>query len=507
MISFFTLLSRILGFVRDIVIARGFGAGLGADAFFIAQKLPNFLRRLFAEGAFNTAFVPVFSDYLADGDRDDTRRMMQSVFTMLFLAVTLVVALAQIFMPYLIMAIAPGFSDDPVKQALTVDLTRITFPYILFISLTALAGGILNSHRRFAIPAATPLLLNVAIISSALLLTPLFEEPATALAVGIFLGGLAQLGLQLPALARLGLPFRLRWDPKHPAIHRILHLMAPSILGVSVAQIGMLFDLFLASFLPEGSISYLYYADRMVEFPLGLIGIALGTAILPTLSAKAARNDIEGLRHDLDFALRLTLVVNLPATIGLISLREPILSLLFERGAFDAQTTTLAGQALFAYGIGLIAFSAIKVTAPAFYAMKDTRTPVRIAMKALAVNMVLNVVLMFPFQHAGLALSTSLAAFVNVGLLILALRDKVGYRFSPQLKRTALISAGASAVLLLFLELARIAYWSGGLSLGMKMAVLLPTILGGVVIYFGIAWLLRMNELKDLVAMVRRRKG
>ncbi|MBF0589833.1 MAG: murein biosynthesis integral membrane protein MurJ [Magnetococcales bacterium] len=505
-ISFFTLLSRVLGFVRDIVIARGFGTGMGADAFFVALKLPNFLRRLFAEGAFSTAFVPVFSDYLTQGDPNETRKVAKAVFTLLLSALLLVTALAQLAMPFLILVIAPGFADQPDKVQLTVELTRITFPYILFISLTALAGGILNSHRKFAIPAATPMLLNITLIGGATLISPHLETPAIGLAIGVFLGGAAQLALQIPALKQIGVPFGWRWQPHHEAVKRILKLMGPSILGVSVAQINLLFDLFLASFLPEGSISYLYYADRLVEFPLGLIGIAMGTAILPALSAKASQGDMHGLRHDLDFALRLMLVINLPAAVGLIVLGDPILSLLFERGAFDINATRLTAQALTAYATGLLAFSAIKVLAPAFYAMKDTKTPVRIAIICLISNMVLNVILMIPLKHAGLALATSLAAFLNAGLLYRALKGRIDFSLGTEVWHTTLKTAGASLVMAVFLLSCKELYWQPGMADLTKTIILLPIIGGGIGMFLAVGYVLHIRELRDLVTALQRRK-
>ncbi|MBF0455043.1 MAG: murein biosynthesis integral membrane protein MurJ [Magnetococcales bacterium] len=506
-ISFFTLLSRLLGFVRDVVIARFFGAGMGADAFFVALKLPNFLRRLFAEGAFSTAFVPVFSDYIAKGDDGSTREAARAVFTALSVVLLGVVAVGQLLMPLLILIIAPGFSDDPEKVQLTVDLTRITFPYIFFISLVALAGGILNSFHRFALPAATPILLNVSLIIGAVYLSPLMERPALGLAFGVLLGGITQLAIQLPALARIGMPFAFSWNWKHPAIQRILFLMGPSVLGVSVAQVNLLFDIFLASWLAEGSISYLYYADRLVEFPLGLIGIAMGTAILPALSAKAAGGDRQGLCHDLDFGLRLVLMINIPATVGLVVLREPILSLLFERGAFDENATYLTAQALLAYGLGLTAFSAIKVLAPAFYAMKDTRTPVRIAIICMSSNMVLNVLLMIPLQHVGLALATTLSAFLNAFLLLRGLDKKVGYRIGRKFMITMGKTAIASGLLWIFLELALLSFWHGPTQTMEKALILLPLIFFGGLLFGLVIWLLKGEEMGALLAALRHKRG
>ncbi len=505
-VSLFTLFSRILGFARDVVIARGFGAGMGADAFIVALKLPNFLRRLFAEGAFSTAFVPVFSDYLARNDREETHQAVKAVFTMLLVVLTLLVVVCQIFMPWLIYLLAPGFNDSPEKIQLTIDLTRITFPYILFIALVALAGGVLNSHNRFGIPAATPMLLNISLIGCAVFIAPHLQEPAQGLAAGVFLGGVTQLALQWPALKSIGMGFSWHWDPRHPAIRRILQLMGPSVLGVSVAQINLLFDLFLASWLPEGSISYLYYADRLVEFPLGLVGIAMATAILPALSARAAAGDIEGLHHQLDVGLRFTLLLNIPATVALILLREPLLSLLFERGAFTPETTRLAAQALLGYGLGLTFYSLIKVTAPAFYAMKDTRTPVRIAIIAMVSNMVFNIILMFPLQHAGLALATTISALINATLLLYRLHQKTGFKPRPGFWqvfiKTTLASMAMAALLLVALP--HLEDPNG--SLTMRAALLTGTIVLSATLYFATAWLLGIQEIKLIVNMLARRK-
>ncbi|MGN7611712.1 murein biosynthesis integral membrane protein MurJ [Magnetococcales bacterium HHB-1] len=504
-IGSFTLLSRILGFVRDIVIARSLGAGLGSDAFFVAQKLPNFLRRLFAEGAFNTAFVPVFSDYVVKKNTQANREMVQAVFTILAMVTAGIVLLAELFMPILIAVVAPGFMENPEKFQLTVDLTRITFPYIFFISLVALAGGILNSFRQFSLPAATPILLNISIILSALLLSSQFDQPATALAVGIFLGGVVQLLIQRPALKRVGTPFSFRWQPKHPAVIKILRLMGPSILGVSAMQIGLLFDIFLASWLPEGSVSFLYYADRLVEFPLGLIAIAMGTAVLPGYSAKASLGDIQGMQQDMDYALRMIIIITLPATIGLMVLAEPILALLFERGAFTAETTFLTAQALWAYSIGLIAFSAIKVVAPAFYALKDTKTPVKATLIALAANMILNVILMFPLKHAGLALATALAAMINVSLLLHWFRKKTDFTLQKTFWRMTIKSLLASIImgLLLFLALQQGLFQSAsGLMQGLR---LFTGISLAVLLYFAIGYLLRLEELHLLLSAFRKK--
>jgi putative peptidoglycan lipid II flippase len=502
----FTLLSRIMGFIRDMVIARGFGAGMGSDAFFVALKLPNFLRRLTAEGAFNAAFVPVFNDYRVNTSRVETAQVVATIFTLMATILVLLVVLAEWFMPGLIFLTTPGFQDQPDKLALTVSLTRITFPYIFFISLVALAGGILNSYNRFTVPAVSPVLLNLCLIGGALWLAPLFDEPTMGLAWGVFLGGVAQLAIQLPALVRLGMPFRWRWAPHHVAVGRVLKLMGPSVLGASVAQINLLFDLFLASWLAEGSISYLYYADRLVEFPLGVIGIALGTAVLPAFSTRAARNDLEGLKHELDFALRLMVTITLPATVGLILLRVPILALLFERGAFDAHTTQQAARALLAYGLGLMAFSGVKLLTPAYFALQDTRTPVRIAIIALVANMVMNLMLIWPMQHAGLALATTLAAWLNVVLLYRRLDARLDFRLGRAFVMTVLKTAGACVVMGLFLEGMLALFWQPGLTTLERVLVLCPLILGGGVLFLAAGWILGLTELRELLGALRRRK-
>ncbi|MBF0162790.1 MAG: murein biosynthesis integral membrane protein MurJ, partial [Magnetococcales bacterium] len=507
-ISLFTLLSRIAGFVRDMVIAHSFGAGSGADAFFVAFKLPNFLRRLFAEGAFNTAFIPVFSDYVARGDLEATRQAAQAIFTALLTILLAVVALGELGTPYLVYIAAPGFADQAETFQLTVELTRITFPYILFISLVALAGGILNSFHHFALPALNPVLLNLCLIFGALFLSPRLPEPTMGLAIGVFLGGVVQLALLLPALKRIGISLRFRWRalPKasrHPAIQQVLTLMGPSVLGVSVAQINLLVDLFIASWLPAGSISYLYYADRLVEFPLGLIGIAMGTAILPSFSARVAHNDLDGLRQDLDFSLRLILLITIPATAGLLALGEPILALLFERGAFGDETTRLTAQALLAYGLGLSAFSAIKIAAPVFYAFKDTRTPVRIAIVCMLANIVFSLLLLVPLQHAGLALATTLSAFLNAGLLLYHLREKVGYRPGGAMAMLLGKTLLATALMVLFLLWGRATFWDHTASTGSMALTVLPLIVSSLLLYVGCTWLLGMEEARALLRALR----
>ncbi|MBE0439136.1 MAG: murein biosynthesis integral membrane protein MurJ [Gammaproteobacteria bacterium] len=420
-VSMMTFISRILGFVRDIVIARMFGAGLGADVFFVAFKIPNFLRRLFAEGAFSQAFIPVLAEYKRSG-QNDLRLLIANtsgtLATILF-AITLIGVIAA---PLLIMIFAPGFIDDPEKVTLATDLLRITFPYLFFISLTALAGAILNSFGQFAIPSFTPVFLNLSLISAALWLSPQLEQPVTALAWGVFIGGVVQLIFQIPFLLRLKLLPKPRWGWHQSGVQKILKLMIPAMFGVSVAQINLLLDTLLASFLVTGSISWLYYSDRLVEFPLGIVGIALSTVILPSLSHKHASASKQAFSHTIDWALRWVFIIGTPAAIGLIFLAEPLLTTLFQYGEFSSTDTHKASLSLMAYGLGLLPFIFIKVLAPGYFARQDTKTPVKIGIIAMVTNMVLNVILMMQFAHVGLALATSLSAVLNAGLLYFGLR-------------------------------------------------------------------------------------
>lgn len=449
-----TLISRILGFVRDVVIARLFGAGVGADAFFVAFKIPNFLRRLFAEGAFSQAFVPVLSEYRTTRSRAEVQDLVDRVAGTLAAILFLVTLLGVLAAPVLVLVFAPGFLAVEDKFDLTVGMLRLTFPYLLFISLTAFAGGILNSYGRFAVPALTPVLLNLSLLAAALWLASRLEQPVNALAWGVFLGGLAQLAFQLPFLRRLGLLPRPRFDLRHPGVRRILKLMGPAIFGVSVAQINLMLDTLIASFLVTGSVSWLYYSDRLMEFPLGVFGIALATVILPSLSEKHSRGSAANFSRTLDWALRWVFLIGAPAAIGLAVLAGPTLITLFQYGAFSAHDAEMARRSLMAYALGLLGFTLIKVLAPGFFSRQDTATPVRIGVIAMGANLVLNLILVWPLAHAGLALATSLAAFVNAGLLYRALRRQGAYRPDPGWTALSLrigLAVGAMAAVLLIL--------------------------------------------------------
>ncbi|MCP3665380.1 MAG: murein biosynthesis integral membrane protein MurJ [Gammaproteobacteria bacterium] len=446
-----TMLSRVLGFVRDVVFAHTFGASAGMDAFFVAFKIPNFLRRLFAEGAFSVAFVPVLSEYKERRSFDELKLLIDQVSGTLSGVLLLVTLLGSLGAPLLVMLFAPGFLGDPAKLALASDMLRLTFPYLFFISLTALAGRVMNAHGRFGIPAFTPVLLNLVLIAAALWLRPMMDQPIMALAWGVFVAGGMQLLFQLPFLHQMKLMPRLRFAPRSEGVKRIGKLMLPALFGVSVTQLNLLLDTLIASFLVSGSISWLYYSDRLMEFPLGVLGVALGTVILPGLSAKHANQSTEGFSQTLDWALRWALFLGLPAAVGLFLLAGPMIATLFLSDVFTGNDVSMASRSLMAYSLGLVSFIMIKVLAPGYYARQDTKTPVRIAVIAMVSNMVLNIILVFPLAHAGLALATTLSATLNAALLFRGLRREGVYRPESGWPMLILRGMAASGLMGLFL--------------------------------------------------------
>ena len=421
-ISSMTLLSRILGFVRDVLIARIFGAGVATDAFFVAFRIPNLLRRLFAEGAFAQAFVPILSEYKNKRTAEETRDLVDHVATLLALALFIVTLIGVLAAPWIIYVSAPGFNASPDKFALTVDLLRITFPYIFFISLVSLAGGILNTHGKFSVPAFTPVLLNLAFIGCALWLVPYVNPPVLALAWAVLIGGILQLAFQVPFLLKLNLLPRPRLKLNDPGVWRVLKQMGPAVFGVSIGQISLLINTIFASFLITGSVSWLYYADRLMEFPAGLLGVALGTILLPSLSKYHSENSTEEYSRLLDWGLRLTVLLTLPAALALAMLATPLIATLFYHGQFSANDVWMTRQALVAYSVGLLGLILVKVLAPGFYARQNIKTPVKIALAVLVFTQLLNLVLIDPLRHTGLALSISLGACLNAGLLYYQLR-------------------------------------------------------------------------------------
>jgi len=439
----------VLGFVRDLVLAQVFGASAQTDAFFVAFKIPNFLRRLFAEGAFATAFVPVLTEYRTQREFRELKDFVDHIagsLGLVTLAVSLVGVLAA---PLVVSLFAFGWvlDGETAKLALAADMLRLTFPYLFFISLTAFAGGILNAHERFAVPAFTPVLLNICLIGAALWLAPQMEEAITALAWGVLIAGITQFTFQLPFLARFKLIPRPRPGFHDPGVRRVLRLMVPALFAVSVTQINLLLDTVLASFLVSGSISWLYYSDRLMEFPVGILGVALGTVILPRLSRRQAEAAPEAFSHTLDWGLRMTLLFGVPAAVGLMLLAGPLMATLFQSAVFDAEDVAMAERSLMAYSVGLQAFLLIKVLAPGFYARQDTKTPVKIGVIAMLANMIMNLALIFPLQHAGLALATSLAAYLNAYLLLRGLRRDGAYTPAFGWPRLALQVAAAVATM------------------------------------------------------------
>ena len=436
LVSGLTLSSRLLGFVRDLVIAQVFGASASTDAFFVAFKIPNFLRRLFAEGAFSQAFVPVLAAAREEGGDTRVKAVIDRVagsFTLLLVLLTLVGTLLS---PLLIRLFAPGFNEMPEQAQLAAELLRITFPYLLLIALTALSGGILNTYGHFLTPAVTPALLNLAMIFASLTLAPHFEQPVTALAVGVLLGGFLQLAIQIPPLWRRGLLPHPKLALRHPDVRRVLDLMSPALFGASVTQVNLLINTLLASLLTTGSISWLYYSDRLLEFPLGLLGVAIGTVILPHLSGSSARGDEKEFSRTLDWGLRTLLLIGLPATLGLVCLAEPLMYTLFQHDHFNPEDARMAARSLVAYGSGLPGFLAIKVLVPGFSAREDLKTPARIGIYAVGVNLGVSIVSTFwlappGWGHAGLALAASLAALFNACVLYGLLKVRGLYRPGP----------------------------------------------------------------------------
>ena len=418
-VGIMTMISRVLGLIRDVVVAGYFGASGASDAFFVAFKIPNFLRRLFAEGAFAQAFVPVLSEYRSQRDLTAVQFLVNRTAGSLGSVLLLVTLLGSLGSPLLAMLFAPGFYMSGSESfGLAADMLRITFPYLMLISLTAFCGAILNSYERFAVPAFTPVLLNVCLIGSAVYLSPLFDPPIMALAWGVLMAGTVQLLFQLPFLARLRLLPVPQAGWKDEGVRRILKLMLPALFGVSVAQINLLLDTVLASFLQTGSVSWLYYSDRLAELPLGVFGIAIATVILPSLSRKHSEKSGEEFAKMLDWAVRMVLLIGIPSAVALILLAEPLLTTLFHYGEMTDRDVSMAAMSLRAYGLGLLAFMLIKVLAPGYFSRQDTKTPVKIAVKAMVANMVFNLILIFPLAHAGLALATALSAFMNAGWLL-----------------------------------------------------------------------------------------
>jgi putative peptidoglycan lipid II flippase len=487
-----TLLSRILGLVRDIVFARYFGATIVMDAFIVANRIPNMLRRFFAEGAFSQGFVPVMARYKENQEHAESREFVDAVAGTLGLILFAVTLVGVIVAPLLVLVVAPGFIGEDGRFDLATAMLRFTFPYLLFVSLTAFAAGILNTYGKFAAPAFTPVILNVVLISCALWLAPLLEEPGMALAYGVFLAGIVQLLFQIPFLAKIHAVPRPKWRPRHDGVRRVGKLMLPAIFGSSVAQINVLIGGIIASLLGVGKISYLYFSDRLMEFPLGLFGIALATVMLPTLSKQAASHSMEEFSRTIDWSMKLVVLIAVPAAVGLVLLASPLLVTLFYGGIFSRLDVDMAAISLQAFALGLIGFSFVKILAPAFFAQEDTRTPVKYGLIALGINFALSVVLAwyltsigYAASHAGLALATSIAAIANAWLLYRGLRRerKLSHSAGWGLFMLRILIANLAMIAVLTWMQRPVDWWIAAANLD-RIIQLGIAVIAGAVVYF-----------------------
>ncbi|MFP4194409.1 MAG: murein biosynthesis integral membrane protein MurJ [Desulfobacterales bacterium] len=498
-----TLLSRILGFVRDLVIAWFFGAGLLSDAFFVAFRIPNLLRRLFAEGTLSMAVVPVFTEQMTKYGREEAFALARSAVRMLSV-ILVIIALAGIAgAPWIVKVVAPGFAGS--KFALTVTLTRIMFPYIIFICLVALSMGILNALGHFAAPALAPVFLNLTMIAAVLFISPYLDTPVIGVAFGVLAGGVIQLALQVPFLLKKGIVIWQKAPFWHPALKKIGLLMGPAVFGAAVYQINILVGTLLASLLREGSVSYLYYADRLVQFPLGIFAISASVALLPSLSRQASAKDYDALADTFAYSMKMIFFITVPAMAGLIALREPIVGLLFMRGAFDVVSMKHTAYALFHYSVGLWAFSGVRILVSTFYALQDTKTPVKMATYSIIANIAFGIILMGPLTHGGLALATSLGSMINFFLLAAVLQKRMGEIYWKKIvvsvARTVLSSIIMGGMLLWWHRMFPPDYAGGALGL---LANVFAAILGGVTVYAACAAFFQRDELKSLMSMVKR---
>ncbi|EMN7340998.1 murein biosynthesis integral membrane protein MurJ [Vibrio parahaemolyticus] len=506
-VSAMTLISRVLGLVRDVVVANLMGAGASADVFFFANKIPNFLRRLFAEGAFSQAFVPVLTENHAQGDMDKTRELIARAAGTLGVIVSIVTVLGVLGSGVVTALFGFGWFLDWMhggpaaeKFELASLMLKITFPYLWFITFVALSGAILNTLGKFAVSSFTPVFLNVMIILAAWFISPQMSQPEIGLAIGVFLGGLVQFLFQIPFLIKAGVMVKPKWGWRDPGVVKIRTLMIPALFGVSVSQINLLFDTFIASFLQTGSISWLYYSDRLLEFPLGLFGIAIATVILPALSRKHVDSQSEGFAHTMDWGVRMVTLLGIPAMLGLMALAKPMLMVLFMRGEFSPQDVHQASLSLFAYASGLLNFMLIKVLAPGYYSRQDTKTPVKYGIIAMVTNMVFNAIFAYFYGYVGLAIATALSAFVNMALLYRGLHIAGVYQIT---KRTVffiirLVVAGAAMVAAILWQLEDMSVWLEW-SFAHRSGMLGMLIGLGAAVYLAVLFLTGVR-LKDLKA-------
>jgi len=506
LMSVATLISRMLGYVKDMILAGFFGATVMADTFFVAFRIPNLLRELFAEGSMSSAFIPVLTEYQTKQGKDEAKRLVRTTFAFLLICVGSICIVSILFSPAIVKLIAPGFVNVPEKVSLTVLLTRVMLPFLFFISLAALAMGALNTQRVFFIPSLAPAMLNITIILMVVIFASRIQPPILAVAIGVSLGGLVQLGFQLPAFFRNGFSLKPEFDFRHPGLKKMSLLVLPATMGMAVVQINIFVSTVLASFLPEGSITYLYYSMRLIQFPIGIFGVAMGMALLPSLSEHAVRGKYDQLSKDFSFALRLLFFITVPAMAGLIALREPIVNILFQRGKFDYAATAGTAEALLFYSLGIWSIVGVRVVTACFYSMQDTKTPVKIAVVALVANVILSLLLMQPLKHSGLALANTLASVVNFVLLFTFLKKKL---ISMDAKRivssflktlTASILMGALAMLILHGD-----WWTHHEDTLRKAFALAGTIGACIILYIVLGFVMRNEECFYVLRTIREK--
>lgn len=501
-----TFLSRILGLVRDIVVAHSFGAKMAADAFYVAYRIPNLLRELFAEGSMSAGFIPVFTEYLTNKSKADAKALANVIFTILLISLTTITLLGILFAPLIVHILAPGFLQDPEKYRLTIFLTKVMFPYLLFIGLAALTMGILNSLRAFLIPALSPVIFNIVIILSVLFLSPRMDVPIVGLAIGVTIGGLFQLLMQIPSLRRRDISLRPSLNLSEPGVKRIGRLLLPVSLSSSINMVNIFIGNILASYLITGSVTYLFYGMRFIHFPLGIFGVALATAILPTLSAQASRGERVALRETLSFGLRLVFFITVPSMIGLIALRVPIVNLILQRGKFDFTATIGTAQAILYYGIGLWAFAGIRIVLQAFYSLQDTRTPLKIGSIGMIINLFFSLLLMSPLRHGGLALANSIAASFVLILLASILRKRLGRIDGRRIvKSLSKIVISSAFIGIIGLWISRDQLWMTSGNLPYKTFLLGGGILLSLLCYLLLMYLLKSEELSFLMGIIKER--
>lgn len=506
LMSVATFISRILGYIRDMVLAFYFGATGLSDTFFIAFRIPNLLRELFAEGTMSAALIPVLTEEQRTGGVESSKRLVRVILTFVIIVVGGITVLGIVFAPAFVSLIAPGFKDMPEKFSITVSLTRLMFPFLLFISLAAVLMGSLNVRRVFFIPALSPAMLNVTIISTVVILSQTMSEPIKAVAIGVAIGGLVQFVFQMPSFLKEGYSMSPDFNFRQPGLIKIGRLIAPATVGMAVSQINIVVSSILASYLVGGSITYLFYSMHLIQFPIGIFGVAMATAVLPSLSEHAVKGNMEGLRDDFSFSLKLLFFLTVPAMAGLIALREPIISTLFQRGMFDYRATVGTADALLFYSLGIWAMVGVRITASTFYSLQDTLTPMKVAVVSLTINLFLSLLLMGPMSYKGLALANAVSAMVNFSLLFYLLRRRLRRVGAKSIMRSFTKVSIASAVMGIsgWLALKGDIWMADGMLLK-KVSLLSGTILLCVTVYLFISYILKSEEMGFVVGMIKGR--